>query len=302
MPGLIPLGFPNEQLDVAVADAGLLLAERVVVGLLHHGEPVRQLEVAVAAQRCQQRRVVTVEVRVVDWAPLQAQRAPLALDGQVQLLGQAVADQSRSAQNQLAVAGEAALTPRRVLGVAAVRQRPPLRQGDAHDVACAAAAAPRPPPSIAASTPRAAAGGSPGRPGGSTSRRSPCTPATPPPRRPDRAPSRPGRSRRSAGRGQCRRHTFAARFGARACPSPEGRPATRADGGTGHLQMGVESSALLALDGAKHRVDPAQHPARGQGVAPERVAARPLRSGAVGAARAEPDSQKVAQRQEQFRV
>ena len=126
MPGLIPLGFPNEQLDVAVADAGLLLAERVVVGLLHHGEPVRQLEVAVAAQRCQQRRVVTVEVRVVDWAPLQAQRAPLALDGQVQLLGQAVADQSRSAQNQLAVAGEAALTPRRVLGVAAVRQRPPL--------------------------------------------------------------------------------------------------------------------------------------------------------------------------------
>ena len=126
MPGLIPLGFPNEQLDVAVADAGLLLAERVVVGLLHHGEPVRQLEVAVAAQRRQQRRVVTVEVRVVDRPPLQAQRAPLALDGQVQLLGQATADQSRSAQNQLAVAGEAALTPRRVLGVAAVRQRPPL--------------------------------------------------------------------------------------------------------------------------------------------------------------------------------
>ena len=80
------------------------------MGLLRHGEPIRRLEVAVAAQRRQQRRVA-VEVRVVDRAPLQAQRTPLALD---QLLGQAAADQSRSAQNQLAVAVETALAPRRI--------------------------------------------------------------------------------------------------------------------------------------------------------------------------------------------
>ena len=85
-----------------------------------------------------------------------------------------------------------------------------------------------------------------------------------------------------------------------AYPSQGGRPATRADGGTGRT-LACGRGGLLTLDGAKHRVNSAQHAAAGHGVAPERVAARLPRSRAVQAARAEPDPQEVAQRQEHQR-
>ena len=239
--------------------------------------------------------------------PLQAQRAPLALDGQVQLLGQAVADQSRSAQNQLAVAGEAALTPRRVLGVAAVRQRPPLAAWAGREMHMMLLAPLQLLHVLRQVSPRPLLG-------------------------PQPAARLVGRAAQHQGAVLVLRPLLL-HGGPIALPAVrvavDGAPDVGSVGGIPlqqglelglaqvqkagqrpalmaaldeHLQMGVESSALLALDGAKHRVDPAQHPARGQGVAPKRVAARPLRSGAVGAARAEPDSQKVAQRQEQFRV
>ena len=298
--------FSDEQLDVAVADAGLLLAERVVVGLLSHGEPIRHLEVAVAAQRRQQRRVVAVQVWVVDRPPLQAQRAPLALDGQVQLLGQAAADQSRSAQNQLAVAGEAALTPRRVLGVAAVSQRPPLAPWAGREMHMMLLAplqllhvlrqvSPRP---LLGPQPAACLVGRPAQHQGAVLVLRPLLLRGSPIALPavwvavDGAPDVGSVGGIPLQQGLDLGLTQVKEAGQRVALMAALDE---------HLHVGVEGSALLALDGAKHRVNPAQNPARGQGVAPEGVAARPLRSGAVGAARAEPDPQKVAQRQQHER-
>ena len=276
------------------------------MGLLSHGEPIRHLEVAVAAQRRQQRRVVAVEVRVVDRPPLQAQRTPLALDGQVQLLGQAAADQSRSAQNQLTVAGETALTPRRVLGVAAVSQRPPLAAWAGREMHMMLLAPLQLLHVLRQVSPRPLLG-------------------------PQPAACLVGRPAQHQGAVLVLRPLFLD-GGPIALPAlrvaVDGAPDVGSVGGVGlhqsldlglpqvkeagqrpvlmaaldeHLHVGVEGSTLLTLDGAKHRVNSAQHAAAGHGVAPEGVAARLPRSRAVRAARAEPDPQEVAQRQEHER-
>ena len=64
------------------------------------------------------------------------------------------------------------------------------------------------------------------------------------------------------------------------------------------LRVHVQHAALLALDGTVDRIDAAQDASAGHGVAAEGIRAGSLRSGAVGAIRAEAHAKEVPERQE----